>query len=126
MDKARFPLVRLRKRAEFLAAATAPYWATGAVLVQMRARGDASPEIRLGFTATKRIGDAVTRNRAKRRLREAARKVVAEMGQPGCDYVFVARHGAPVRPFLLLVEDMRTALQRLAAGRGQAPTRRPS
>ncbi len=121
------PVVKhMRKRTEFLAAAKAPFTAVGAVLVQMRARHDGETEIRLGFTATKKIGGAVVRNRAKRRLREAARAAITDLGQGGCDYVFVARQGAPDRPFELLLKDVRHALERLASGRGQAPNRRPT
>jgi ribonuclease P protein component len=65
----------LKKRADFLAAAKAHACGRGAVLVQARDRGDGSAAIRVGFTATRRIGGAVQRNRAKRRLREAARAV---------------------------------------------------
>ena len=107
-------LARLTRRAEFLAAAKAAYCAKGAVLVQMRARHDDDPKIRVGFTATRKVGGAVVRNRAKRRLREAARACLPALGFPGCDYVFVARTGTPDRPFALLLEDVRRALTHLA------------
>ena len=71
--------------------------------------------IRLGFTATKRIGGAVVRNRAKRRLRDAARLLAPLHARPGCDYVFLARGGTATRPWARLLDDMRTTLQRLAA-----------
>jgi ribonuclease P protein component len=71
--------------------------------------------IRIGFTATRRIGGAVVRNRAKRRLREAARLLVPLQARPGCDYVFIARQGTVTRPWARLLDDMRTTLQRLAA-----------
>src|SRR5690349_1371109 len=86
---------RMRKRPQFLACAQAPSAAKGAVLVQARAREDGSAVVHAGFTATKRIGGAVVRNRAKRRLREAARAILPEHGRPGFDYVFIARGGAP-------------------------------
>lgn len=70
--------------------------------------------IRAGFTATKRLGGAVVRNRAKRRLREAARALLPLHGQPGCDYVFIARQGAGTRAWDRLLDDMKRALISLA------------
>ncbi len=112
---------RLTRRAEFLAAAKAAYCAKGAVLIQMRSRQDDDPKIRVGFTATRKVGGAVVRNRAKRRLREAARTCLPALGFAGCDYVFVARTGTPDRPFALLLEDVRRALTHLA--KAAAPER---
>jgi ribonuclease P protein component len=71
--------------------------------------------IRIGFTATRRIGGAVVRNRARRRLREAARLLAPEFARPGCDYVFIARQGTVSRPWARLLDDMKGALIRLAA-----------
>ena len=76
------PIARLKKRPDFLAAAKGANCARGAVVAQARHRGDASPLIRIGFTATRRIGGAVVRNRAKRRLREAARLIAPFMRWP--------------------------------------------
>jgi len=111
---------RLKKRSEFLACAQAPSCAKGAVVVQARLRGDDSPVVRVGFTATKRIGGAVERNRAKRRMREAARRVLPELGRPGFDYVIIARGGTIGRPWVRLLDDVKSALIRLAAD-GAAP-----
>lgn len=107
---------RIQKRADFLACAKAPHCARGAVLVQARARDD-SPIVRAGFTATKRIGGAVERNRAKRRMREAARLLLPDLAHPGFDYVFIARGGVTTRPWPRLLDDMKSALLRLAADR---------
>src|SRR5438552_18794275 len=118
MTGAAFPIERLKKRADFLACAQARHCARGAVLVQARPRDedpDENPLVRAGFTATKRIGGAVERNRAKRRLREAARLLLPELGHPGHDYVFIARGGATTRPWARLLDDVKTALLRLAA-----------
>ncbi len=111
---------RLRKRPDFLACAQAAHCARGAVLIQARPhtpeeKGDTEPFIRVGFTATKRIGNAVERNRAKRRLREAARLLLPELARPGCDYVFIARGGVTTRPWPRLLDDVKSALIRLAA-----------
>ena len=132
MTETAAPLERLRKRADFLAAAKAHACARGAVLVQARDREDGQAAIRVGFTATKRIGGAVARNRAKRRLREAARAILPLQGRSGCDYVLIARGGAGTRPWPRLLDDVKSALIRLAADlgapRGEAaapPTPRP-
>ncbi|HEY0435504.1 MAG TPA: ribonuclease P protein component [Phenylobacterium sp.] len=115
-QSAPFRIERLTKRPEFLACAQAPACARGAVLVQAKARDD-QPLVRAGFTATKRIGGAVQRNRAKRRLREAARLLLPQFGSPGFDYVFIARGGVVTRPWDRLLDDMKSALIRLAADR---------
>ena len=98
--------------------------ARGAVVIQALVReGDAVSDIRVGFTATKKIGGAVVRNRAKRRLREAARALLPAHGRPATDYVFVARMGTPDRPWARLLDDAKSALISLAAG-GDPPQAR--
>ena len=86
-------LQRLTKRAQFLFVRAGVRAARGCVLVEARRR-EASGPIGVGFTASKKVGGAVERNRARRRLREAARKLLPEMGLAGIDYVFVARQQA--------------------------------
>ena len=116
---------RLRKRAEFLIAAQAPSCARGAVVIQrlhQPARSEPDrPDIGAGFTATKKIGGAVQRNRAKRRMREAARHLLPLHGELHHDYVFVARAGVTNRPWARLLDDVKTALISLAAGRADPP-----
>lgn len=104
---------RLKVRADFLAAAKAPYQARGAVVVQARSRDDEG-QIRVGFTATKKIGNAVARNRAKRRLREAAEALLPLHALPGHDYVFIARASTNDREWQGLLDDVKAALIRLA------------
>ena len=104
-------LETLRRRADFLKAASARRQGTASFLLQARARGDDQPQTRVGFTASKKIGNAVARNRAKRRLRAAARAVLAQNARPGWDYVLVARPTATIaRPFADLLADLATAL----------------
>jgi ribonuclease P protein component len=85
------------------------------VAAQGRNRADGTRTVRIGFTATRKIGGAVVRNRVKRRLREAARILAPFHAKPGCDYVFIARGGTATRPWARLLDDMKTALIRLAA-----------
>lgn len=105
------PYVILAKRADFLRAASARRQGTGGFLLQARRRGDDSPVVRVGFTCSKKIGNAVARNRAKRRLREVVRAILPALAQPGWDYVVVGKPGATLtRDFALLLTDLSGAL----------------
>jgi len=106
-------LGRLTRRAEFLFVREGAYRAIGGLVVQARPNTSHN-DIRVGFTATKRIGNAVVRNRAKRRLREIARKLLPELGTAGVDYVFIARNSTIDREFAQLLDDARRALLKLA------------
>ncbi len=104
---------RLKKRREFLYVAKGEKAVRAGVVIQARRR-DGSLYCGVGFTATKKVGNAVIRNRAKRRLRETARLLLPLHGQPGFDYVFIARAATPDRDWSKLVDDVETALKRLA------------
>ncbi len=112
---------RLLKRADFLRLARGRRWSMPGLVLQMAKQPDPSQDIRAGFTATKKVGGAVVRNRAKRRLHEAARAVLPLYATPGCDYVLVAREATPERPFAALIEDLKQALRKVHGGRPPKP-----
>jgi ribonuclease P protein component len=103
---------RLTRRAEFLrAAAKGRKAAAPGVVLQALPREDHGPA-RLGFTVTKKIGNAVVRNRTRRRLKEAVRLVLDEHPVSGVDLVLVGREATRRRNFVALQEDLRRALAR--------------
>ncbi len=108
-------LGRLKKRSEFLYVRDGKYRATGGVVIQMRDNPEIGDQIRVGFTATKKIGGAVVRNKAKRRLRACAAELLPQYGKTGHDYVFIARDGTTARKFEDLRQDVKKALQKLAS-----------
>lgn len=102
----------MASRADFLKAAGARRQGTDGFLLQARDRADGLALVRIGFTASKKIGNAVLRNRAKRRLRALSREVLAREARPGWDYVLVARPEATVsRPYADLIADLARALR---------------
>ena len=74
----------------------------------------AANAIRVGYTTSRKVGPAVDRNRARRRLRAAVAEVMLRDGQSGTDYVVIGRKSTLGRPFAALVQDLSTALRRLA------------
>jgi ribonuclease P protein component len=106
-------LRRLKRRPEFLqVASTGQKAAVPGLVLQARDRADGEA-LRVGFTASRKVGGAVERNRAKRRLRAAAEQVIASGGQLAHDYVLIARAETAKRPFPLLLDDLDRALKRV-------------
>jgi ribonuclease P protein component len=134
-------LVRLKKRADFLrVAGQRKKWATPGLILQaapvpQREPADASSEagvrnagfpcsgdrvaVRVGFTTSKKVGNAVARNRARRRLRAAVDEVFPALARPGLDYVVIGRQETVARPYSLLLQDLRTALKRVGGLRSE-------
>jgi ribonuclease P protein component len=120
----------LKRRADFLRVA-----ASGAKAVQTglllqagpapRTAGGAAQRLAVGFTASKKVGNAVARNRARRRLREAARAVLPREAASGYDYVLVARPETATMPYAALLGDLRRALKRLKLAPVPAAARAP-
>ncbi|NIZ08265.1 ribonuclease P protein component [Pseudooceanicola sp. HF7] len=109
----------LTKRSDFLLAARAKRQGTPAMMVQARKRAE-DGVVRVGFTCSKKVGNAVARNRAKRRLREIARQVLPTHGHPGWDYVLIGRKDATAeRNFALLVQDLEQALRKIHGSAGE-------
>ena len=102
----------LTKRSDFVAASKrGDKGVAFSVIVQKRNRGDTAPA-RYGITASKKIGNAVARNRAKRRLREIVRHVLSSQAKNGCDYVLIARHNTGTVEWDQLVKDFNKALKK--------------
>ena len=133
-------LPRLKTRAAFLAgnASRRRFAADGLVLQVVARKGadadtdsnaaplsaggvSALPPIRVGFTATKKLGNAVVRNRVKRRLRALADRLLPLHAKPGLDYVLIGRIDTAARDFALLESDLMLALERTNARRAAEP-----
>jgi len=115
---------RLKRRAEFLrVAAMRRKWAAEGLILQAAAAEQGLESVpRIGFTVTKKIGNAVTRNRARRRLKAAAEQVMPDHAATGHDYVAIGRSTTVERPFALLVGDFEAALRRLKLWRPDGDT----
>ena len=132
-------IATLKKRRDFLRVRGAGRrWAAPGLVLQAAPAAAAAADaeaglVRVGYTATRRIGNAVARNRAKRRLRAAVAHVMPASAQCGCDYVVIARAATLTRPFDALTGDLCAALARVgvragdrtAEGRRRAAAGRP-
>lgn len=105
-------LQRLRVRPDFLAAAKGETKPMPGLVLQARENPD-HHHIRYGLTASRKVGNAVARNRVRRRLRVVAEQILPHCGQTGFDYVLIGRRATLVRPFQDLLKDLETALRRL-------------
>lgn len=129
-------LARLKRRADFLrVAGQRRKWVTPGVMLQVagtlpnqagpnqagpnRADGpNGGPKgvtIQIGFTASRKVGNSVVRNRARRRLKAVVDEVMPLYAKPGLDYVLIARRDTATRPYALLVEDLKLALRKTGA-----------
>ncbi len=104
---------RLRQRADFLAVANGARVNSSAFVLQSRSRDDSGP-VRIGFTVTKKNGNAPERNRIRRRLRELVKRLDPVSMQPHHDYVLVGRRDALSRPFAAMLDDLRIAFTKPA------------
>ncbi len=128
-------LVRLKRREEFLRVASARRkWVAPGLILQARTAvtparsplgkdGGGGPAaigegFRVGFTVSRKVGNAVARNRARRRLRAAAAEVMPRHAKAAHDFVVIGRSGTLTRPYAALVGDLKTALRHLGAFRG--------
>jgi ribonuclease P protein component len=125
---------RLRQRADFLAVANGARVNASAFVLQSRRRDDSGP-IRIGFTVTKKNGNAPERNRIRRRLRELVKLIDPVSMLPHHDYVLVGRRDALKRDFATMLDELRAAFKKPArqapkargpkAGPAPAPSRQP-
>jgi ribonuclease P protein component len=122
---------RLRRRAEFQRVSRGRRTQVDTLTLQVQARAGAivaEPGPRVGFTVTRKVGDAVERNRIRRRLKEALRAAATIAPAVDCDYVLLARREALTRRFTALVADIERAFAQAGRPRpaGAAGQRRPA
>ncbi|WP_282605845.1 ribonuclease P protein component [Pelagibius sp. Alg239-R121] len=120
---------RLKRRPEFLKVAAARCkWVAPGLILQVLQRGSSGEsydhtapsgeDLRVGFTVSRKVGNAVKRNRARRRLRAAVDEVMPELGRPGHDYVVIGRGSTLTRDFEDLKSDLRVAISRASTNKG--------
>jgi ribonuclease P protein component len=104
----------LTRRKDFLAANAGRRAAMPGFVLLVRERADGDPAMRIGYTVTKKIGNAVVRNRMKRRFRMLAHELLPEGGVRGADHVLIGRNGGVERDFALLRTELTKALKKVA------------
>jgi ribonuclease P protein component len=107
-------LTKISARKDFLAANSAKRAANGGFVLLVRDRADTDATMRLGITVTKKIGNAVVRNRMKRRFRALAREILPKLGVSGADHVMIGRASGIQRDFALLRKDLAKALEKVS------------
>lgn len=117
--------VVLRLRSDFLSANGGLRVGTPAFVLLVKQRDDDSAQTRIGYTVTKKIGNAVVRNRIKRRFRAMVHQVLARHGLPGADHVLIGRGEAMTRDFAAMQADLVRALDRVRDGKASADRRPP-
>ncbi len=119
-------LSRLKRRSEFLAVAAARRrWVAPGLVLQARRRESDQASVpatitRYGITASRKVGNAVARNRAKRRLRAVAAEILPGAGAAGYDVVLIARAATVERPYAALRDDLAKGVAKLTARRSDA------
>lgn len=111
------PLVPLKHRHQFLAVARGRSRAMPAFVLQWRRQATDAQTIGFGLTASRKIGNAVVRNRARRRLRALAREILPHHGQAGTDYVLIARRETSRWPYPSMRGDLLAVLERTSRAR---------
>jgi ribonuclease P protein component len=110
-------VTKLTKRPDYLAVAqTRRKWVTPSFIIQAKPDCQDDQTVTIGFTASKKVGNAVKRNKARRRLKEVARSTIIKHGQASWSYVFIARQSAISYPYEKIILDMIWALAKLHSG----------
>lgn len=123
-ERSEAPVV-LRQRSDFLAANGGLRVGTPAFVLLVKPRQDADDTRRIGYTVTKKTGNAVVRNRIKRRFRALARQVLPGHGLAGADHVLIGREDAMTREFAVMQADLERALARVRDGKASTDRRPP-
>jgi ribonuclease P protein component len=115
----------MRQRSDFLAANGGLRVGTPGFVLLVKPRADQRAQVRIGYTVTKKTGNAVVRNRIKRRFRELARALLPEHGIAGADHVLIGRTEALTRDFAAMKADLERALMRVREGKAGSDRRPP-